>query len=127
MNVPFSYIYVISIGLQTFYRDTSGLNNSTAIEIPNNVPFTLWDWETDQIVDGNYDLRLVAQCSLVDKISPTHSGIMDRINQHPFGTPSPADGILDPEDDISIRFNEPIDLGSLTSLNFDIRGVINGS
>ena len=115
------------IGLQTFYRDTSGLNNPTAIEIPNNVPFTLWDWETDQIVDGNYDLRLVAQCSLVDKISPTHSGIMDRINPHPFGTPSPADGILDPEDDISIRFNEPIDLGSLTSLNFDIRGVINGS
>ncbi|MFT6686868.1 MAG: hypothetical protein ACJAVH_002141, partial [Bacteroidia bacterium] len=115
------------IGLQTFFKDTTGFNNPTALEIPTNVPFTLWDWETNQVVDGDYDLRLVSQCTLVDKISPTHSGVMDRINPHPFGTPSPADGILDPNDDILIRFNEPIDLGSLTSLNFDIRGVINGS
>lgn len=115
------------IGLQTFYKDTTGLNNPAALEIPTNTAFTLWDWETDQIVDGNYDLRLVTQCTLADKESATHTGVMDRINPHPFGTPSPADGILDPNDDILIRFNEPIDLGSLASLNFDVRGVLNGS
>ncbi|MCB0539942.1 MAG: hypothetical protein KDE33_20665, partial [Bacteroidetes bacterium] len=115
------------IGLQTFYKDTTGLNNPDALEIPTNTAFTLWDWETDQIVDGNYDLRLVTQCALANKESATHTGVMDRINPHPFGTPSPADGILDPNDDILIRFNEPIDLGSLTSLNFDVRGVLNGS
>jgi hypothetical protein len=115
------------VGLQTFFKDTSGLNNPTALQIPTNVPFTSWNWETDQITDGAYDLRLVSQCTLEKKISVTHTGLMDRINPHPFGTPSPADGILDPNDDISIRFNEPIDLGSLTSLNFDVRGVINGS
>ncbi|MFT5829272.1 MAG: hypothetical protein ACI9AB_002241, partial [Urechidicola sp.] len=115
------------VGLQTFYKDTTGLNNPNAQLIPTSEAFTLWDWETDQITDGDYDLRLVSQCILEDKISPTHTGLMDRINPHPFGTPSPADGILDPNDDILIRFNEPIDLGSLTSLNFDIRGVINGS
>ncbi|MFT4968774.1 MAG: hypothetical protein ACI9O4_000507 [Chitinophagales bacterium] len=114
-------------GLQTFYKDTAGLNNPSAELIPSTNSFTLWDWETDQVVDGDYDLRLVSQCTLVDKISPTHAGLMDRINPHPFGTPSPADGILDPSEDILIRFNEPIDLGSLTSLNFDLRGVINGS
>lgn len=113
------------IGLKTFYKDTSGLLNQTPI--PTNTPFTLWDWETDQIVDGNYDLRLVTHCTLADVISPTHSGVVDRINPHPFGTPSPADGILDPNDDIKIRFNEPVDLGSLTSLNFDVRGVLNGT
>lgn len=113
--------------LETFYRDTTNLNDSTAQLIPTSVPFTEWDWETDQVVDGDYDLRLVSQCNLVEKISPTHSGLMDRINPHPFGTPSPADGILDPSEDILIRFNEPIDLGSLTSSNFDVRGVINGS
>ncbi|MGB1017673.1 MAG: LamG-like jellyroll fold domain-containing protein [Chitinophagales bacterium] len=115
------------IGLKTFHKDTAGLNDPTAQEIPTNTPFTLWDWETDQIVDGDYDLRLVSQCTLADKISVTHSGLMDRINPHPFGTPSPADGILDPNDDISIRFNEPIDLGSITSQNFDVRGIINGT
>jgi hypothetical protein len=44
-----------------------------------------------------------------------------------FGTPSPGDGILDPNDDISIQFNEPIDNSSLTKGNFDVRGVLNGS
>ena len=115
------------IGLQTFFKDTTGMNDTTAIEIPTTSAFVLWDWMTDQNVDGDYDLRLTTECTLVDKTSLTHSGVMDRINPHPFGTPSPADGILDPNDDIQIRFNEPIDLGSLTSLNFDLRGVINGS
>ncbi|MFT5072035.1 MAG: hypothetical protein ACI8V8_002009, partial [Chitinophagales bacterium] len=115
------------IGLQTFHKDTTGLNDPTALDIPTYTTSTEWDWETNQVVDGDYDLRLVAKCDLAEKISPTHTGLMDRINPHPFGTPSPADGILDANDDISIRFNEPIDLGSLTSLNFDVRGVINGS
>ena len=114
-------------GLQTFHKDTAGFNDQTAIQIPTITPFTLWDWETNQLPDGNYDLRLVSECALSDKTSVTHTGVMDRINPHPFGTPSPADGILDPNDDIHIKFNEPVELGSLTSLNFDVRGVINGS
>jgi hypothetical protein len=56
------------------------------------------------------------------------------VNPHPFGTPSPGDGILDPNDDISIKFNETIDISSLSYApvtspstgNFDIRGVLNG-
>ncbi|MGB1019128.1 MAG: LamG-like jellyroll fold domain-containing protein [Chitinophagales bacterium] len=115
------------IGLQTFHKDTSGMNDPTAIQIPTSTSFTLWDWLTDQVVDGDYDLRLTTQCTLADVTSPTHTGVMDRINPHPFGTPSPADGILDPAEDIKIRFNEPVDLGSLTSLNFDVRGVLNGT
>lgn len=115
------------VELETFFKDTAGMNDTNKIEIPRNVAFTLWDWETDQLVDGEYDLRLVTQCTLADKVSITHSGIMDRINPHPFGTPSPADGILEPNDDIKIQFNEPIDIGSLTSLNFDVRAVLNGT
>ena len=112
-------------GLSTFFKDTTNLGG--ALPISTTTAFTIWDWATDQLVDGDYDLRLVSHCTLADKISVTHTGVIDRINPHPFGTPSPADGILDPNDDIFIQFNEPIDIGSLTTQNFDVRGVINGA
>jgi hypothetical protein len=115
------------IGLQTFYKDTTGLNTPDLELIPTNTPFTLYDWDVSQVVDGNYDIRVVTECLLAEKESIVYSGIMDRINPHPFGNPSPADGIVSPNDEISIKFNEPIDQGSLTALNFDIRGVTNGT
>lgn len=114
------------IGLQTFLKDTTGIN-AVDLPIPGGTSYTQYDWNVSQLTDGNYDLRVTSQCSLVDEFSVTYSGLMDRINPHPFGNPSPADGILDPNDEISMKFNEPIDLGSLTSLNFDIRGVLNGT
>lgn len=116
------------IGLQTFYKDTSGLGDPNAKPIPQNMPFTLYDWDVSQVTDGAYDLRIVSNCSLAEKASETHSGIIDRINPHAFGAPSPADGILSPNDEISIKFNEPIDLGSINpAFNFDIRGIVNGT
>ena len=114
------------IGLQSFLKDTTGINN-VDLPIADGASFTSYDWNVSQLTDGNYDLRVTSQCSLVDEFSVTYSGLMDRINPHPFGNPSPADGILDPNDEISMKFNEPIDLGSLTALNFDIRGVLNGT
>ena len=90
--------------------------------------FTLYDWDVNQLTDGNYDLRVVSNCELADKNSDIHTGVIDRINPHPFGNPTPADGILSPNDEISIKFNEPIDLGSINqATNFDIRGVLNNT
>ncbi|NEN24299.1 hypothetical protein G3O08_12370 [Cryomorpha ignava] len=114
-------------GLQTFYKDTTGFNDPNALPIPTGLAFTDYDWLIGQLPDGNYDLRARSQCALAEKSSVTYSGIIDRINPHPFGSPSPADGILSPNDELSIRFNEPIDQGSLTFQNFDIRGVLNGT
>lgn len=115
------------IGLETFWKDTVGLNDPSALPIPTSQSFTLYDWDISQLTDGYYDLRVRSQCVLADKESVIYSGIIDRINPHPFGSPSPADGIVSPNDEISIRFNEPVDLGALTSQNFDIRGVLNGT
>ena len=116
------------IGLETFYKDTTGLGDPNAKPIPQNTPFTLYDWDVSQLTDGAYDLRVVSNCALAEKVSETHSGIIDRINPHAFGAPSPADGILSPNDEISIKFNEPIDLGSINpAFNFDIRGIVNGT
>lgn len=116
------------IGLQTFLKDTVGLNDPNAVPIPQNIPFILYPWDVSQLTDGNYDLRVVSNCELSENNSLIHSGVVDRINPHPFGHPSPADGICSPNDEISIKFNEPIDLGSINpAVNFDIRGVLNGS
>lgn len=100
--------------------------------IPQNDIVTTYPWNVSQIPDGNYELRAKSYCLSVDgqlysKISPVFAGIMDRINPHPFGTPSPADGVLDPNDDIAIQFNEPLDLGSISWSNFQVRGILNGS
>jgi hypothetical protein len=111
----------------SFYK-YPGIGEDT---IPNNQVFSQYLWDIADMPDGAYELKTKSYClnrdgsfSIVE--SPIHAGVIDRINPHPFGTPSPADGILDPNDDISIKFNEPIDIGSLTNFNFDVRGVING-
>lgn len=100
--------------------------------IPNNDVFTQYPWDVSQIPDGNYELRAKSYCMNFDgsfstKISPVFAGVMDRIHPAPFGTPSPADGILDPNDDISIQFNEPLELGSINWPNFQVRGILNVS
>ena len=114
------------IGLQTFLKDTSGVGGEP---IPTSTPFTLYDWDVAQLTDGLYDVRVSSTCpNNVQNFSPTYSGVIDRINPHAFGNPSPADGIASPNDEISMRFNEPIDLGSINQVfNFDIRGVTNGT
>ncbi|MEZ4953745.1 MAG: LamG-like jellyroll fold domain-containing protein [Saprospiraceae bacterium] len=116
------------IGLQTFLKDTSGMNDPSLTPIPTSTPFTLYDWDVSQLPDGDYDLRILSKCEFADKASTTHSGVIDRINPHAFGNPSPADGVLSPNDEISIQFNEPIYAGSINpTINFDIRGVTNGT
>lgn len=111
------------IGLESFWKDTTG--QPTYVPISTLTTFTEYDWLTDQIPDGNYDLRLTSLCTLAEKNSQIYSGVMDRINPHPFGTPVPGDGILGANEDISIQFNEPVDLGFINQSNFDIRGVLN--
>ena len=113
------------IQLENFYVDTTGMNDTTALLISQSTQSTSWDWNTDQISDGNYDLRLISKCTLAQKISVIHSGIIDTQNPETFGTPSPGDGILDPNDDISIQFNEVIASGVLSDASFDVRGVKN--
>lgn len=115
--------------LQTFHKNPT---DSLLAEIPSNQPYIEYIWNMRQITDGPYDIRAVSRCSapghadaLVE--SDVNRGLADRINPAPFGNPSPADGILSPNDEISIQFNEPIDNASLSFQNFDIRGVLNGS
>ena len=113
------------IGLESFWRDTLPANQN--LPIPTNTSYTQYNWDVEQLTDGNYDLKIVSECTLSDESSPIYSGVIDRVNPHVFGNPSPSDGVLNAGEDISVKFNEDIESGSLSSLNFDIRGVLNGS
>ena len=120
------------IRLEKFFRDTTGLNDPSAVQIPRDDPTIKYQWDMAQLADATYDLRAVASCNVpvtgttVFTEGEIFSGLADRVNPHPFGRPLPADGILSPNDEILIQFNEPINTGLLRPTNFDIRGVLNG-
>ncbi|MDZ4667752.1 MAG: LamG-like jellyroll fold domain-containing protein [bacterium] len=115
--------------LETFKKVSAGADDKI---IPTILPYIEYKWNMKQLVDGPYDIRAVSTCTApgyadAKKESNVYTGLSDRVNPSPFGTPSPADGILSPNDEIQIQFNEPVDNASLTYQNFDIRGVLNGS
>ncbi len=128
--------------IQDFYKSSTAAiaaGASTLYPLPQGQVYTPYTWTvtTQSYADGDYEIRAKSYCynkdgSYAVKYSPVLQGVMDRVNPAPFGTPSPGDGILDPNDDISIQFNEPIDISSLNyapisnpNSTFDIRGVLN--
>ncbi|MEQ1732352.1 MAG: LamG-like jellyroll fold domain-containing protein [Bacteroidia bacterium] len=114
------------IPLETWYKNIYSAGPDS-LPITQSAAYTLYKWSLLGINDGAYDIRATSTCDLANNESEVYSGFVDRINPEPFGTPSPADGILDPNDDIALQFNEPIDIGGINKYNFDVRGVLNGT
>ncbi|MFY8108175.1 MAG: LamG-like jellyroll fold domain-containing protein [Bacteroidia bacterium] len=113
---------------KSYFKDTADVN----YKIPVGEPNIFYPFNFRNLPDGNYELRAVTECIAPgypnSRINSTvMQGLVDRINPSPFGTPSPADGILSPNDDISIQFNEPIEQSSLSLSNFEVKGVLNQS
>jgi hypothetical protein len=84
------------------------------IEVPkaqlDNDVFKIIKWGTQDLADGEYEIRAVTQCFGGQNAGISHviSGRFERQSPALFGTPEPADGVLGRGDEISIRFNEPI-------------------
>ncbi len=111
---------------KSFFRDTPDVNNM----IPIGTPDIYYPFNMRNLPDGKYELRAVTECIAPgypnSRISSTVlQGTVDRVNPSPFGSPSPADGILSPNDEISIKFNEIIDQSTLSLSNFEVKGVLN--
>lgn len=101
-------------------------------EIPGD--YTALEWDLSGYPDGEYNIRAKTYCgsngegSQIFDLSEVWTGVVDRKPPKVFGTPQPADGILAPDDDIMIEFNEEIFGEKLTEqANFDIRGILNGT
>ncbi|MCF8428206.1 MAG: T9SS type A sorting domain-containing protein [Bacteroidia bacterium] len=109
-----------------FYKDTQDQN----VQIPIGSPNIFYAFNMHNLPEGKYELRAVTECIAPgypnSRINSTVlQGAVDRVNPSPFGTPSPGDGILSPNDDISIQFNEEIDQSTLSLSNFEVKGVLN--
>ena len=80
--------------------------------------------------DQTYQFRALTVCrfgtQLINNESEVVTVIKDMVTPTALGTPSPSNGILTPESEISITFNEDIQNGLLNSTNFTAEAVMNG-
>jgi hypothetical protein len=102
---------LIDVRLQ--YRRT-GQGWQTATIVPASQltqQYYNYNFDISGIPDGSYELRAVANCGaqVGYNYSPVRSGIIDRSSINLFGVPTPADGVLNLDESISVTFNEPID------------------
>ena len=118
----------------SFYADDSLYNLATGnkAKIINGriEPFRFYGERDPKELD--YDLRAVSFCrygsGFVTKASPVVSGTKDTRPPVLFGKALPANGILTLEDDIKLRFSEPIAGNWLDEdNNFQILGVTNAT
>jgi hypothetical protein len=71
-------------------------------------------WDISQLPDGQYELRAVSDCGQTGiRYSPIAEGVIDRNALVVFGTPQPADGILNLGETIAIAFSDMIDENSV--------------
>lgn len=78
--------------------------------------FTTRFWDTAPLADGLYELRAVAICfssASLPGISTIRQVRIERESPQVLGVPEPADGVLSPGDEISIRFTKRIDCGQV--------------
>lgn len=116
--------------LKSYHKQVT--EDSDEIAIPTDNAYILYEWDMSDLVDGDYDIRALTNCgenqgNAVEIYTDIYSGHVDRLRPHNFGSPSPADGILDPNDEIQLNFNENINEALLGYPNMSISGVLNGS
>jgi hypothetical protein len=75
--------------------------------------YDIFEWDTDEFVDGEYEIRAVAVCTGDAFDKPGYSEIIKgKIDRSPpaiFGVPQPSDGVYHVGDEISFTFNQEID------------------
>lgn len=77
----------------------------------NNLPYYAMDINMSSMADGPYEIRAFADCAAAGTraYSVPLSGTIDRTSVVLLGTPSPADGVLNVNEEISVSFSENID------------------
>ena len=107
--------------LELQYRPASGGDWFVAATVPvvdlaEDFKLLTWDISPSIISDNDYQLRAQAHCGigLVPGTSAVIAGTIDRSGPQPLGLPEPSDGILDPEDVITVLFNEDVNCGEIS-------------
>ena len=71
---------------------------------------TLFYWPVANLEDGQYQIRLQVICAADGQYAYSNvvSGTIDRSPPLVFGSPEPFDQVLDGEERLAVRFNEPL-------------------
>jgi hypothetical protein len=98
-------------------------------EFANNPLFKIVTWDMAELADGPYEIRAISFCNDVSLAPGTSAVIKGRKETKPpkvFGIPQPADGLLNPGDEISISFSKRINCNKIfpadgigTNINFN--------
>jgi len=117
------------VSVCAFYADKELRKKASGVTdtIPSNgIIMARFFGEKDPI-EQHYDLRAAVFArhagGFLTGYSDILTGVKDTRRPKPFGTPEPANGILDIGDDIKIAFSEPIAGNYLTAINnFEVLG-----
>lgn len=116
-------------------RDQDEIDTQVAIGedyrfMPTEQNYIVYDWDAEayNLPDGRYQIRWYYHCiNGLDSFSTPINGEIDRTSPHAFGRPSPADGVLSPNDEIILTLNEPIESGLVDREFISVKGKINGT
>lgn len=140
-DINFSYFNNLSLLYKSKASDSwipihqfnKNAEQGTENYIPRDKATINYNWDSlNMLPDGTYEIKAVSSCwldsvgfNVVKVNSVSKEGILDLTRPRVFGTPSPGDGILSPNDDISIQFTEPVDNSALRFDNFQVKGIPN--
>lgn len=84
-------------------------------------------WDVTDVIDGQYEIRVTSECNsgFLPGVSDLATGRIDRVAPVALGTPTPIDGSLDLDDQITIEFEEDLKCESIISLGVDVSLVDN--
>lgn len=84
--------------------------------------------------DGRYQVRAMTICanptsatSPIYNITPEVILVKDMVCPTSMGVPSPSNGILTPEEEIAVTFNEPLQTSRMVEPDFEVLGILNGA
>lgn len=123
----FIFEYKFSEGNQwnTVQTFIDGMTGEDTTDIAGS-PKTTFNWDMTDLQNRNYDLRAISYCSDGSIFeSNVYSGVYDNKPPKLFGSPQPADGILSPNDEILLPFDEDIQAGIFGKANISVTGILN--
>ncbi len=118
---------IVRVQYRPIGGDGSWINITSIDKVNLGALFTNFNWKTDLIQDGDYEIRAVAECTDPTKapgISTVIKGSLQRTPPIVLGVPQPADGTWDPGDEISITFSKPIDCNRVTQADISSNNTI---
>jgi hypothetical protein len=89
----------------------------TAADLAGSPTLAGFDWNTTSVTDGNYNLRMRVNCPAGITYSQRAAGVIDRTPPLPLGKPEPTDDRWAMDKQISITYNEVLDVNNISISN----------